>query len=90
MRPSIRHNYRDRRHVGSCVDVTEHAVQTSASEEPSRKTPGGMRNTPRGLARPNVVRDATRGRKRKKPERTLGSTLALCTSAAERPSQVTD
>jgi hypothetical protein len=30
MKRSIRHNYRDRRHVDRDVDVTEHAVQRSA------------------------------------------------------------
>ena len=31
MRRSARHNYRDRRHAGRCVDVTERAVQKSVS-----------------------------------------------------------
>jgi len=31
MKRSARHNYRDRRHVGRCVDVTERAVRKFVS-----------------------------------------------------------
>src|SRR5450432_558081 len=47
MKRSIRHNYRDHRHVGRGVDVTEDAVQRSVSDEQFAE----------GLARLHLVRE---------------------------------
>jgi hypothetical protein len=77
MRPLIRHNYRDYRHVGRCVDVMERALRASASE-------GGFAKTP--------VRYAKRAAfgTQDKLDRTPTSRLALANFPAARPGAVQD